>query len=79
MTAREAIDKIHPVIDRYRWTAVAAHDRLVVLRNSKGQVCCNIGITEQGATAVNPVYIGQKTLCGSLAQRELRDALKVTP
>ena len=66
----EKLGKIQEAVAQFGFSAVAASNDLVIVRNRKNEICANVT-----AAGVEQKYAGVKNLCGALVRNAINTAL----
>lgn len=66
----DKLPQIQNAIAQFKFSAVAASNDLVIVRNAKNEICANV--TTNG---VEQKYAGQKNLCGALVRNAINSAI----
>ncbi len=71
MNISEKLGAIQGAITQFGFSAVAASNDLVIIRNKKGLNCANVT-----ANGVEQKYNGAKNLCGALVRNAINSAIQ---
>lgn len=70
MNISDNLSKIQDAVAQFGFTAVAASNDLVIVRNRKNEICANVT-----ANGVEQKYAGAKNLCGALVRNAIKSVL----